>query len=197
MAFLFGKKSPDFESLSDQDIVQLYRNSKNTQLIGVLFQRYAHLVYGITVGYFEKPDDRNEAVMDVFEKLYGALLDFEITNFKSWLYSVAKNQCLMMIRKNNTRNLNEKDLLKNFQEEFMEFDVQINLTGMDEKSIEEKLRTTITKLNQEQRVCVEMFYFQNMSYKQIADQSGYSLNQVKSFIQNGKRNLKIMLEEVK
>ena len=88
------------ENCSDQELIQLYRTSNDAKYIGDLFDRYAHLVYGISLNYFDRDDDRREAVMQVFEKLYEALKQFEITNFKSWLYSVAKNHCLMLVKKN-------------------------------------------------------------------------------------------------
>ena len=50
-------------------------------------------------------------------------------------------------------------------------------------------------LNPEQKQTVELFYLQEKSYKEIVDQTGFSMNDVKSYIQNGKRNLKIMLSK--
>ena len=197
MAFLFKKKQNSTDDLSDQDLIKLYREDRDTNHIGVLFDRYAHLVYGIALKYFDREDDRTEAVMQVFEKLYEALLQFEITNFKSWLYSVAKNQCLMIIKKDNTVSLNEQLQLKNFQQEFMEFEESFTLNHINENNREEKLHEIIKELNADQRICVDLFYLQEKSYKEIADSTNYSMNQVKSFIQNGKRNLKIMLENTK
>jgi RNA polymerase sigma-70 factor (ECF subfamily) len=197
MAFIFKKKQTSYDDLADQDLVQLYRDTLDTKLIGILFDRYAHLVYGIALKYFDREDDRKEAVMQVFEKLYEALLQFDIANFKSWLYSVAKNQCLMIIKKENTVSFNDQVQLKNFQQEFMEFEESFSLNHGSEIQLEDKLHDFIKELNEEQRICVDLFYLQDKSYKEIADATNYSLNQVKSFIQNGKRNLKIMLETIK
>ena len=197
MAFLFKKKQTSSDDLADQDLILLYRETRETKLIGILFDRYAHLVYGIALKYFDREDDRKEAVMQVFEKLYEALLQFDIANFKSWLYSVAKNQCLMIIKKENTVSFNDQVQLKNFQQEFMEFEESFSLNHGSEIQFEDKLHDFIKELNEEQRICVDLFYLQDKSYKEIADATNYSLNQVKSFIQNGKRNLKIMLETIK
>jgi RNA polymerase sigma factor (sigma-70 family) len=197
MAFIFKKKQTSSDELADQDLIQLYRDTLDTKLIGILFDRYAHLVYGIALKYFDREDDRKEAVMQVFEKLYEALLQFDIANFKSWLYSVAKNQCLMIIKKENTVSFNDQVQLKNFQQEFMEFEESFSLNHGSEIQLEDKLHDFIKVLNEEQRICVDLFYLQDKSYKEIADATNYSLNQVKSFIQNGKRNLKIMLETIK
>ncbi len=159
MAFLFKKKQNSTDDLSDQDLIKLYREDRDTNHIGVLFDRYAHLVYGIALKYFDREDDRKEAVMQVFEKLYEALLQFEITNFKSWLYSVAKNQCLMIIKKDNTVSLNEQLQLKNFQQEFMEFEESFTLNHINENNREEKLHEIIKELNADQRICVDLFLF--------------------------------------
>jgi RNA polymerase sigma factor (sigma-70 family) len=197
MAFILKKRQNSSDDLSDQDLIQLYRETRDTKYIGVFFDRYAHLVYGIALKYFVREDDRKEAVMQVFEKLYEALLQFDIANFKSWLYSVAKNQCLMILKKENTVSFNDQLQLKNFQQEFMEFEESFSLNHGTEINLEDKLHEVIKELNDEQRICVDLFYLQDKSYKEIADATNYSYNQVKSFIQNGKRNLKIMLESIK
>jgi RNA polymerase sigma factor (sigma-70 family) len=197
MAIILKKRQNSSDDLSDQEIIQLYRGTCDTKYIGVLFDRYAHLVYGIALKYFDLEDDRKEAVMQVFEKLYEALLSFEIANFKSWLYSVAKNQCLMIIRKENTVSFNDQLQLKNFQKEFMEFEDSFSLNHGTEINLEDKLHEVIKELKEEQRICIDLFYLQDKSYKEIAEVTNYSFNEVKSFIQNGKRNLKIMLESIK
>lgn len=197
MVLIIKKNQNSFNAFTDQDLIRYYRETLDTEPIGILFNRYAHLVYGIAIKYFEYEEDRKEAVMQVFNKLYNALLQFEITNFKSWLYSVAKNQCLIIISKNNTVSFNEQIHHTKFQHEFMEFEDTFYLNHTTEKKREEKLHELVMELCNEQRICVELFYLQKKSYKEIANFTKYSLNQVKSFIQNGKRNLKIMLEQVK
>jgi len=185
------------EPLTDQQLIDLYRQSGDTDHIGELFDRYSHLVYGIALKYFDREDDRREAVMQVFEKLYEALKEHNIVNFKCWLYSVAKNHCLMVLRKDNTVSYNDQIQLKNFQQDFMDFDGKFSLNPADDEILDKKLPEAIINLSDEQRICIELFYLHDKSYKEVADTTSYSLNQVKSFIQNGKRNLKIMLENQK
>ncbi|MEI6124454.1 MAG: sigma-70 family RNA polymerase sigma factor [Bacteroidota bacterium] len=189
------QKAPD--TCSDQELIQLYRDTLNSKHIGDLFDRYAHLVYGITLNYFDHEDDRRDAVMQVFEKLYDALKQFEISNFKCWLYSVAKNHCLMLVKKNTTVSYNDQVHLKIIQEEFMEFEEPFYLINTSGNSKEDKLPEALKKLNDDQKICIELFYLQEKSYKEVVDITNFSMNQVKSFIQNGKRNLKIMLENEK
>ncbi len=197
MAFFKKNIQRSPETCPDQELIQLYLETNDTKHIGDLFERYAHLVYGITLNYFDHEDDRREAVMQVFEKLYEALKQFEISNFKCWLYSVAKNHCLMLVKKNNTVSFNEQLELKKIQEDFMEFEEPFSLNNTSGSLLEHKLPEALNNLSDDQRVCVELFYLQEKSYKEIAEITSFSLNQVKSFIQNGKRNLKMMLENVK
>ncbi len=185
------------DPLSDQELIDLYRKTDDTAHVGELFERYAHLVYGIALKYFDREDDRREAVMQVFEKLYEALKEHNIANFKCWLYSVAKNHCLMILRKENTVSFNDQVHLKNFQQDFMDFDGNFSLNHADDEIIDKKLPEAIKKLSDEQRICIELFYLHEKSYKEVVDATNYTMNQVKSFIQNGKRNLKLMLENAK
>ncbi len=196
---LFLKKHPakNTELLTDQEVIDRYHQTGEVNLVGELFDRYAHLVYGIALKYFGSEDDRREAVMEVFEKLYESLKEHHIANFKCWLYSVAKNHCLMILRKDNSVSFNEQIQLKNFEQDFMDFDGNYSLNHTEDEIIDKKLPEAIKKLSDEQRICIELFYLHEKSYKEVADTTNYSMNQVKSFIQNGKRNLKIMLENTK
>lgn len=185
------------DPLTDQELIDLYIKTDDTAHIGELFERYAHLVYGIALKYFDREDDRREAVMQVFEKLYVALKEHKIDNFKCWLYSVAKNHCLMILRKENTVSFNEQLQIKKFQQDFMDFNGDFSLNPAEDDIIDKKLPEAIKQLSDEQRICIELFYLHEKSYKEVADTTNFTMNQVKSFIQNGKRNLKIMLETIK
>lgn len=185
------------DPLTDQELIDLFLNTGETESIGELFERYAHLVYGIALKYFDREDDRREAVMQVFEKLYVVLKEHKIDNFKCWLYSVAKNHCLMILRKENTVSFNDQVQLKIFQQDFMDFDGNFSLNHAEDEIIDKKLPDAIKNLSDEQRICIELFYLHEKSYKEVAETTQYSMNQVKSFIQNGKRNLKLMLENTK
>lgn len=185
------------DPLTDQELIDLFLKTGETESIGELFERYAHLVYGIALKYFDREDDRREAVMQVFEKLFVALKEHKIDNFKCWLYSVAKNHCLMILRKENTVSFNDQVQLKIFQQDFMDFDGNFSLNHAEDEIIDKKLPDAIKKLSDEQRICIELFYLHEKSYKEVAETTQFSMNQVKSFIQNGKRNLKLMLENTK
>ena len=178
---------------SDLELISRFKDTKDNSIIGELFTRYTHLVFGVCMKYLMDEDDSKDAVMHIFEKLPEDLRKHEITYFKGWIHSVAKNHCLMELRnKSNKHNKNEEfardyDLI-------METDYQMHLDGVNEKEQElTNLEEAIKELKDEQRICIELFYLQEKSYQEVAEETGYDLNKVKSCIQNGKRNLKILM----
>ena len=188
-------KNDDSPFLSDEELVHRYRNSHDTAYIGELYVRYTHLVYGVCLKYLHQDADAQDAVMQIFEKLIQDLKKHHIEVFKPWLYTVVKNHCMMHFRKEVGTTKKEVELKNNVQ-----LPVEINdadhLDREKEKAqMAEYLSTGMDSLKEEQRRCIELFYLKDRSYQQIADETGYSLNEVKSHIQNGKRNLKNFITE--
>lgn len=172
---------------SDQKILAKYQQSHDPELLGMLFTRYTDLVYGLCLKYLKDPAESQDAVMNIFEKLIEKLKSEEVQYFKSWLYMVSKNHCLMILRKNNPEIRND----------FMEMtiaahpsDEQAELEA-DLVALEECMET----LKKDQQECVKLFYLKKCSYQQVCESTKFDLKSVKSFIQNGKRNLKMCLEE--
>lgn len=191
-------KPPREEKLnnaSDEELILRFKKSGNNQYIGELFERYTHLIFGVCMKYLKDEEESKDAVMDIFEELGAKLQAHEISNFKSWIYSVTKNHCLMLLRK-ETRKLQEhQNIYEIFRREVMESGDIFHPS--DSEQLEDKIRklkTGIIKLKEEQRTCLELLYLQNKSYHEVAAITGYDLKKVKSYIQNGKRNLKIFLE---
>ena len=153
-------------------------------MIGVLFDRYSHLVYAVSYNYLKDEDDCKDTVLHIFENLSNDLNKYEIRNFSSWLHVVTKNYSLRLLskRKETLPIINESFLTEELEEENPEFIIHLP-----------NLSSAIEKLNEEQKICIELFYIKEKSYKEITEQTGYNLNQVKSYIQNGKRNLKLIL----
>ncbi len=183
----YKKHKKDISELSDKELVDLYKYSSDTKYIGELYERYTHLIYGVCLKYLKNRDDSKDAVMQIFENLFDVIKKHEIDNFKSWIYSVAKNHCLMSIRKTKTAE-KMKVAIKNDSENFMEYSDTLhhNNEELDFKNLEKG----IEKLKKEQQECIRLMYLQDKSYKEVSQITGYSLNKVKSNIQNGKRNLK-------
>jgi RNA polymerase sigma-70 factor (ECF subfamily) len=140
-------------------------------------------------------EDSKDAVMHIFEDLYQKLIDHEVSNFKSWLYSVAKNHCLMNIRKGKSENKAKEIIYEDIRREVMESADFFHPYNTNELNDEiPKLKKGIEQLKTEQRTCIELLYLQDKSYQEVSDITGYSMKNVKSYIQNGKRNLKIFME---
>ena len=178
---------------SDNDLVVQYQISGDLNVLGELYQRYMHLVYGVSLGYFKNPDDAQDAVMQIFEVLIDKLQQHKIENFKSWLHVLTKNFCLMALRKRKS-GLSEPI---EFSSLIMENDALAhhdNETDLEQNIV--KLEECIKKLNNEQKRCVELFYLQKKCYQEIVTLTNFELKKVKSYIQNGKRNLKICIESV-
>lgn len=187
MAFL--KNIPTSE-LPDRELVSLFRTSGNMEVLAVLFQRYMDLLYGVCLKYLKQPEAAKDAVMQIFEELVVKLPKHEVDNFKSWLYTLAKNYCLMQLR--TPKNLKTTE----FNPDSMQLEEEMHLNGVEVKEENlQKLERCLQTLSTEQKKAVELFYLQNKCYKEIAEATGIEWNKVRSFIQNGRRNLKICMEK--
>ncbi|MBN8576830.1 MAG: sigma-70 family RNA polymerase sigma factor [Cytophagales bacterium] len=176
--------------LTDAVLLNLYKTTGELAHLGELFSRYKILVYGVCVKYLKDRDEAKDATMQVFEKLIQSLHQHEVENFKSWLYVTTRNHCLMQLRAKKGKYMEE------FSAERMEN--QLLLHPEHEPELENnltKLERCIATLATEQQQCVRLFYLDERCYKEVAETTGFSLNQVKSYIQNGKRNLKLCMEQ--
>lgn len=177
---------------TDEDLLLLFQQSGSLDVLGELYSRHMHLVYGVAVKYLGDRDDARDATMQIFEKLVSDLPGQEIRQFKSWLYVLTKNHCLMEIRSKKSSDRR----LEGFktEQEFMESEQVLHPIDREDKSIEQALKECIDKLKAEQRQCIELFYYKKMCYREISGSLGMAEKKVKSLLQNGKRNLKICLE---
>jgi RNA polymerase sigma factor (sigma-70 family) len=192
MSNIFSHKTSPLSLQSDEDLAAFYKNSGEMNIIGELFRRYSHLVLGICFKYLQNTEEAKDAVMQIFEKLISDLKNNRIENFKSWLYVVSKNHCLMQIRK----EVSEKTLLQNFSQKVMEIWDELHLNHEDD--IEKRLALLMKAMKQlphDQMICIELLFLQDKSYKEISEITGLNLNGIKSYVQNGKRNLKKVLEK--
>lgn len=190
---MFFRLHKDVSEVADQELIKKYLASDDSYYIGELFQRYTHLIFGVCMKYLKAEAESEDAAMEIFEKLLTDLKHHKVENFKSWLYSVTKNHCLMKLRKQ--KQLTEKERSLNlFDQEFVEFPEVLHLNNTLVKETQlNNLGKSIAMLSEEQRQCVELFYLQEKCYKEVVEITNYSLKEVKSYIQNGKRNLKKLL----
>jgi len=159
-------------------------------VLGELYQRYMDLVYGVCLKYYKDPETAKDSVMQIFEELVPKLKKHEIDNFKGWLHQVAKNHCLMQLR--TPRNMKTVE----FKTEFVQSEENVHLNGVLEKEENfKKLEFCLGSLAAEQRETIKLFYLEGKCYNEIAELTGQEWNQVRSLIQNGRRNLKNCMEK--
>jgi len=180
---------------SDEQLLGQFQQTGNTEVLGVLFQRYMHLVFGVCLKYLKNKEDAQDAAMEIYEKLGKELLVRQVDVFKPWLYVVCKNYCLMQIRSQQAQLRKEKEFEKN-ELSFMESGDAMHLTNdsWEPEELDRRLQECLKKLREQQRSCIELFYFKELCYREISENLKLDIKKVKSYIQNGKRNLKICIE---
>ena len=186
MAFVKNISGPE----ADGDLVQQYKASGDMGILGDLYNRYMELVYGVCLKYLKDSEEAKDAVLNIFEELVVKLKKYEVDNFKGWLYQLSKNHCLMKLRSQKSRPIN-------VDVDIMHLTDNMHLDGVMEK--EESLsmmEQCIEKLPEEQKTTIELFYLKEKCYKEIAETTAIEINKVRSFIQNGRRNLKICMDKM-
>ena len=180
---------------SDDQLLSDFKEKGDIDILGLLFERYMHLVYGVCLKYLKNKEDAQDAVTDIFEKLGKELLTKSVDNFKPWLYVVSKNHCLMQLRSQQAQLRKEKEFEKN-EQSVMESDVLLHPDNNDwePEEMDKRLQNCLNKLRDHQRACIELFFFKELCYREISANLKLDVKKVKSYIQNGKRNLKICIE---
>lgn len=185
----FVKHSFRTNSQDEHLLLAEYRRTGDLEILGKLYEPYMPLVYGLCLKYFKDEDESKDGVMQIFEQLVDKLRIHEVSNLKSWLYTLARNYCLMALRvsgKHETVSLDENVENDSFLHPYKDEDQEDKIRLMEE---------CVKKLPDDQRSCVQLFYLEQKCYKEVAGITGHDMNKVKSYIQNGKRNLKICMEK--
>ena len=180
-----------YQHITDQELLEHFYADPTNEWLGILLQRYTLLLLGVCMKYLKDEEDAKDSVQQIFLKVIQELQKYKVEYFKSWLYMVAKNHCLMKLRDRHgklTTEINDRLSSKSVEES----DKQVILRDEHTLSLMEE---SLQELNPEQQQCVTLFYLQKKSYQQISEDTGYSMLQVKSYIQNGKRNLKLLIEK--
>ena len=176
-----------YQHITDAELLSKFYAGHDQQWLGILLERYTLLLLGVGMKYLKNEEEAKDAVQQVFLKAISELHKYKVEYFKSWIYTIARNHCLMLLR---LKNKMPSPLSENIAsvtedpnlEQIIQKDIQLN-----------QLNFALDQLNDEQKLCVTLFYLKKQTYQQIAELSGFTLMQVKSFIQNGKRNLKMKL----
>jgi len=188
--WLFSKKN----SASDEELVLNYFHSGNTSIVGDLFERHVKTVFGACLFYFRDKDIAKDAVMQIFEKLMVDLRKTEVKNFKAWMSFVVRNYCISELRKNKNKHFLPETYL-DFEIRETSLEEEEKIAAVNEEQLLDHMKEALPQLKENQKICVEAFYLRGLSYQQISEETKFTINEVKSFIQNGKRNLRLMIEE--
>jgi RNA polymerase sigma factor (sigma-70 family) len=180
-----------YDHISEQELLESFYSDRNNEWLGILLQRYTLLLFGVCMKYLKNEEEARDAVQQIFLKVITELQRYKVEYFKSWLYMVAKNHCLMKIRA--TQGKRETELKEEIIGPAEDGD---HINSIREKDVTLNLMNeSLEELNKEQKDCVTLFYLEKRSYQEITESTGLSMMQVKSHIQNGKRNLRIILEK--
>lgn len=188
MAFL-KTISPD--NSTDKELLVAFKATGDINLLSTLYQRYMDLVFGVCLKYFKDAERCKDAVMDIFDELNTKLRVHEVENFKGWLHVLARNYCLMQLR--SPRNIKTTEFNPVFM--YSQQNEHLNGEALEKEENFKKLEQCMDTLPEEQKQSVMLFYLESKCYNEIAEITGFDWNKVRSYIQNGKRNLKICMEE--
>lgn len=180
-----------YTNMSDQELLEHFYSSQDNHWLGILLHRYTLLLLGVCMKYLKNEEEAKDSVQQIFLKSITELHKYKVEYFKSWLYMVAKNHCLMKLRDRPGKVATE--IKENFAVT-PEEDNSLDLHLEKDRQLE-LMSNSLQELNKEQKLCVTLFYLEKRTYQEITERTGFSLMQVKSYIQNGKRNLKILLEK--
>jgi len=192
---MFFNSSGKEKNQSDASMIGKFKSSGDLEYLGLLYEKYMHLVFGVCLKYLKDREASRDATMQIFEKLIVEIPKREIENFKPWLHVLTKNHCLMQLRSEKTRMAREEKALEN-DTIFMEssYEQHLNNESILDRDLE-ALKKCIDQLKDEQKECIKLFYLDELCYQEIVDSTRFEMKKVKSYIQNGKRNLKICMEE--
>jgi len=183
---------------TDEELLTEFRSAGDPEILGELYSRYMHLVYGVCLKYLKVREESQDAVIQIFEKLIVEIPRHNIENFRGWLHVVTKNYCLMQLRSDKSQSERISEWI-NDHNVFMETVQDLHLLDEDEdedsKLMNTALEDCIERLKEEQKKCIRQFYFENKCYNEISTDLDMDVKKVKSYLQNAKRNLKLCLEE--
>jgi len=174
---------------TDQELLDRYYADGNNDWLGILLPRYTLLLFGVCMKYLKQEEEAKDCVQQIFVKIITELPKYRVTFFKSWIYTIARNHCLMKLRDKHGRQVElSESMLADWDDE------PGKRRHLEKDQLLELMSQALEELNKEQKQCVILFYLDKRSYQDIADITGFTLMQVKSHIQNGKRNLKLLIE---
>ena len=183
--------SEKYKHIEDQQLLQQFYADNNNEWLGILLQRYSLILFGVCMKYLKNEEEAKDGVQQVFIKAITELHKYKVDYFKSWIYMVAKNHCLMKLRDKGKYTTEINDQLLASPDEITD-----RKRHIEKDLVLSNLEAALLQLNKEQQLCITLFYLEKKSYQEITISTGFTILQVKSHIQNGKRNLKILMERL-
>ena len=176
--------------MTDQELLERYYESRENDWLGILLQRYTLLLLGVCMKYLKEEEEARDCVQQIFVKVITELGKYRVVYFKSWIYTIARNHCLMKLRDQHGHPAELSDAMLAAWD-----DEPGSNRHWEKEQWLEWMGQSLEELGKEQKRCVILFYLQKRSYQDITTETGFTLMQVKSHIQNGKRNLKLLMEK--
>jgi len=183
-------KSQKYKDTSDSELLQNFYTDHDNEWLGILLPRYTLLLLGVCMKYLKNEEDAKDCVQQIFLKVINELHKYNVEYFKSWIYMIAKNHCLMKLRDKGKVPVELNDLVMSAPDE-----TDGRISSIEKDVLLQKMMSAIKTLNIEQQQCVSLFYLHKKSYSEISAITGFTIMKVKSYIQNGKRNLRLMIED--
>ncbi len=180
-----------YHHITDNELLSRFYADQDNEWLGILLERYTMLLLGVSMKYLKNEEAAKDAVQQVFLKAINELHKYKVDYFKSWIYMITKNHCLMQLRNKNrfSTGINDQAFADPTEPD-------IKNSHVEKEKVLTNMAAALLQLNKEQQLCVTLFYLEKKSYQEIALHTGYSIMHVKSYIQNGKRNLKIIMERM-
>lgn len=180
----------EYSELPDEELLHRFYTDHNNRWLGILLPRFSLLIFGVCMKYLKNEEDAKDSVQQIFLKIIDQLHKYDVSNFKSWIYIVAKNHCLMKLRDRKQNRVEWNETIQPTEEFF-----EIKQQNLQREELLRNLHESMKKLKPEQQQCIDYFYLQKKSYAEISELTGFTLLQVKSYLQNGKRKLELLMKD--
>lgn len=194
---LFFSRSKDIHQLSDEELIEQYQDTGEETCVGVLYERHYDKTYVVARNMVKDREVARDIVMTVFEKVMNNLRTTDVQSFSNWLFIITRNECNQHLRKHNNtvKNMTEwGDFQKKSSNSVESSPLEHLLIEEQDNNTRFVIQEAMDQLSHEQRTCVQLFYYEDKSYREIADETGYSDKEVKSYLQNGKKKLEKLLD---
>ena len=180
-----GNPNFSIRAKEDYDLVKMCIEVKDQSAYAKLLSRYRDSIYFMVLKMVHDPDDADDLTIEEFGKAFNNLdkysPDFE---FSTWLYKIALNNSIDWIRKRKLETLSIDEPVESESGDNYSIEIKSHSLDPEEKFIKEQrarlMRELIDKLNPKYRMLIEMRFFDELSYEEIAEKTNLPLGTVKA-----------------